>query len=332
MKVDVAINVYGKPFETAVTLLSLLKYSGKHINKIYFALEAKQPRWREHQFVTELLPDKLIQFVPKYWLWLDAVDKNSLNDEQYRHSIRYQYAWEKTNSDFLYLTHNDVLYVGDIIGAMLENIGQNIAVGQVGQCWNCPAFSAKLCNGDSYWNYRPNLSEALDLHRKGPNLRGFNYERWINRAGAWPLPECRLNEWAALINMQKARPETIPIGEADPFGGMSIDIGTKWFQYVSRKGFRIKNFDISKFAIHGWTNEERSGHQSLFNKSRYDRSEKIARDHLSKEFGISPEKAIRLTAVMKISASQVQAQLRRALSSVKRRVSSATAKYLRGRR
>lgn len=34
-KVDVSITAFGKPFMTAVTISSLLKHAGGHINKIY---------------------------------------------------------------------------------------------------------------------------------------------------------------------------------------------------------------------------------------------------------------------------------------------------------
>ena len=35
IKVDVAVNVYGKPYQTVLSILSLLKYSKNHINNIY---------------------------------------------------------------------------------------------------------------------------------------------------------------------------------------------------------------------------------------------------------------------------------------------------------
>lgn len=40
-KVDVIINVYGKPWQTLCTLKSLMKYSGKYIDKIYFIEEKR---------------------------------------------------------------------------------------------------------------------------------------------------------------------------------------------------------------------------------------------------------------------------------------------------
>ena len=42
-KVDVVIHVYGKPWQTLCTLKSLMKHSGKHIDKIFFVKEPNQP-------------------------------------------------------------------------------------------------------------------------------------------------------------------------------------------------------------------------------------------------------------------------------------------------
>ena len=42
-KVDIAINVYGKPFQTALAIRSLLKYSGDHVGRFFINLEKKQP-------------------------------------------------------------------------------------------------------------------------------------------------------------------------------------------------------------------------------------------------------------------------------------------------
>ena len=38
IKVDVAVNVYGKPYQTVLSILSLLKYSKNHINNIYIII------------------------------------------------------------------------------------------------------------------------------------------------------------------------------------------------------------------------------------------------------------------------------------------------------
>jgi len=294
-KVDVAINVYGKPFQTAVTLLSLVKHSDDHINKIYFVTERRQPDNSDFDFIYKLLGEKLITYTPKRWLWYNSVEKKHLENEAYRLSIRYQFAWEKTNCDYLYLTHNDVLYEGDIIGALLDNIENNIGIGRIGQCWNCPAFSANVCNGDKYLTYRPSYEEVVSLASRFPPPRG-NYEQIVDKENAWTLPECRLNEWVALINMKLAKPITIPVGDCYPFGGMQLDIGTRWFRDVSLKGYTLKNYDFENIAKHAWTTEINNGHSALFDKKLYDTSEDVAREKLISDFGIDAKLLISKTS------------------------------------
>ena len=143
--VDVVISVYGKPHITAVTLLSLLKQSGQWIDTIYFTEERAQPAHTDFSWLKKLLtPYNVVYYRP----WVNYGYRN-LNESRcrhllrlplFRHSLRYQYAWEKTNKSHLFITHNDVLYKADLIGAYLDHIGTGIGIGKVGQCWNCPAF------------------------------------------------------------------------------------------------------------------------------------------------------------------------------------------------
>jgi len=53
--VDVAINVNGKPYQTALTIQSLLKYSGNHIGKIFLILEKNQPKGFDKKILLSLL-------------------------------------------------------------------------------------------------------------------------------------------------------------------------------------------------------------------------------------------------------------------------------------
>ena len=122
--VDVAINVYGKPYQTAITLLSLLKHSGQWIDKIYFIEERKQPANTDLRFLYTLFGDRLIRFRPSFWLWTNPFKRRFLlKFSAFRHAIRYQYAWEKSDKQYLLITHNDVLYTDDLVGAYLQNIG-----------------------------------------------------------------------------------------------------------------------------------------------------------------------------------------------------------------
>jgi hypothetical protein len=286
MSVDVAINVYGKPFQTAIALLSLVRHSGQHIGKIYFIEEAKQPARIDFSFIRDLMQDRIEVYRPKYWLWCNQTERDRLGDAGYRRSLRYQYAWEASGADYLFLTHNDVLYEGDIIGDFLSHIGDNVAIGEIGQCWNCPASSAGLCGGDRYLDFRPSTTELEELYAAHPSDR-VGWEKFRDDMEPWPLPECRLNEWAALIDLKKVKTETMPIGDAFPFGAMTLDIGTKWFRQMSVKGFTFLHRPIAGLATHGWTLGG-GGHQALFAPEKYDSGERMAFDMLVKDYGLDP--------------------------------------------
>ena len=284
MNVDVAINVYGKPYNTAVTLLSLLKHSGQHINKIYFIEELKQPENSDFTFLLDLLKEKIIHYKPKYWFWTEQIKPDKLKDPEYRYGVRYQYAWENSDKNYLFLTHNDVLYTGDIVGAFLENMEDHIGIGSVGQCWNCPASDAKLCNGDEYLSYKPSYKEFEALLKNYNAPRKKDYKNFVNKKNPWPLPECRLNEWVAMINLKVAREITYPKGDAIPFGVYGLDLATLWFRDVLQKGYTVKNYNFNNLAHHAWTTTTGNGHGALFNKDLYQDSESIAKQKLAEEF------------------------------------------------
>ncbi|MBL0045733.1 MAG: hypothetical protein IPP33_15440 [Flavobacteriales bacterium] len=67
-KVDVAINVYGKPAQTAVTLLSLIEHSGQWIDRIWFIEERRQPFDARFDELKNYLGDRLIHYRPWFWL------------------------------------------------------------------------------------------------------------------------------------------------------------------------------------------------------------------------------------------------------------------------
>lgn len=290
--VDVAISVYGKPNITAVTLMSLLKQSGQWIDTIYFIEERKQPEHTDYAWLKEWLkPYKVVYYRP----WVNYGYKN-MNESPRRHllplpalrqSLRYQYAWEMSDKNKLFITHNDVLYKRDLIGAYLNHIGDGIAIGKVGQCWNCPAFKEGICDGDRYLDYRPSKAEVVQLYTRHGDARGGSYQKQLDKQGAWPLPECRLNEYACLIDLEKARPATNPYGKAQPFGFFgNIDIASDWFSDVIHQGFSVTHFDYDPYAAHSWVNAFNNGHRALSDRVIYDTEEEIARQYLETEFGV----------------------------------------------
>ena len=63
-------------------------------------------------------------------------------------SLRYQRAWNERPA-YLFITHNDVLYAGDIIGSLLTRIQGISPQGRWGNVKNCPAWSAKVCSPET---------------------------------------------------------------------------------------------------------------------------------------------------------------------------------------
>ncbi len=285
-KVDVAINIYGKPYQTIVAINSLLKYSGKHINKIYFIVEKQQPNLEDIEIIKKNIQFENVEyFTPSIFLgwWsgkrVGLLNKILLYFKSYRYSIRYQYAFEKSKQEYLFVLHNDVIFYGDLIGKYLEQIESNIGIGEIGQCHNCPVFNIK-CTPDAYQEYQPDLAEVMAHYRKFPELRAERNGNYKVAKKSWPLPECRLNEFAALINLKLAKKITVPYGKALPIGYFGhLDIGIDWFYDANNLGYRFKHFSFDQLAKHSWALPLRSsGHSSLFNKDQYILEETIAKE------------------------------------------------------
>lgn len=297
-KVDCIINVCQKPFQTALTLYSLLKHSSRHIDNIFFIEENVQRAGYEpadHSLILSDLKDRIIYFKPEHFFYRSTINSSYLRDQDYRYSIRYQYGWEKSDKKFIFLTHNDCYYKGDAVGLLLESIGNNIAAGEVGQCWNCPAGQLGKCQRSNYLEYRPDLEELKQIYSvKGIKKRPYHKPRFGHefRENPWPPPECRVSEWAALINLKKARKVTIPYGRAFPLGAFRLsgknilDIGGGWFRDISHLGFECVHVDLRDYFQHF------KGHKALDNEDIYTLKEEKALKILRKEFNISVHGAL----------------------------------------
>lgn len=271
--VDVAINVFAKPYQTALSVLSLLQHSGSMIDKIYFQFEPYGSKYDIYQsyIIADYLKEQAICFQPQQWIALNAIDTTHLNNTAYRHSIRYQYAWEHTNKKYLFIIHNDVFFLKDILTSLIQNIGSYFAIGQLGQCWNCPASHTQIvqesiprlsrCNPDSYQLFQPTFTELKKLYTTAiqknifvrPYLEDTNS---IFQIQPWTLPECRINEWACLVNMDLCVPLTIPFGTALPFGAFSkcgpicLDTSVTWFKGMHAHNLRAKHIDVKEYVQH----------------------------------------------------------------------------------
>lgn len=293
--VDVAINVFGKPYQTLLCLASLLRHCGPDLGRVFFIMEKRHPALDAGDLAClRHFHEKIVFFAPEYWLGLDVLDLTRLHDKAYRHSLRYQYAWESTRASYLALLHNDVYIRGNFFPGMVEGMGDAIACGRVGQCWVCPAgreACARSVVGDApcspgrYTEFRPDYKQLKALYQcaagRGMKLRPA-WASWPEefRDAPWPLPECRVNEWCCLIHMDKARRVTVPLGRARPFGAYlsGTDLGVAWFRDVHRAGHHVVDVPLSPYFTH-W-----GGHTALFHEDLYRRQEARAAALLAEEY------------------------------------------------
>lgn len=280
--VDVCLNVYGKPYQTIVTLKSLLMYSSNHIDKIYLILESYQPECIDIEFIkSEVGYDKIIVFIPKYYLSVNKTDLNMFRTNiDYRMSVRYQFGLENTDKNFMCIIHNDVLFKDDIIGGFLSEIEGNLGIGQIGQCWNCPANYENKCDSDKIFTYNPSYGEVISDIMKHQCTRSFIHNHLINKDIPMPLLECRLNEWCCMVDVNQYRFSTMPNGTVPPFGSyVKVDLADEWFRQMWLLGYKFKNVDINRWCTHGYFSEINRGHPSTLDSDIYKRDEDLAKQY-----------------------------------------------------
>jgi len=272
MKVDVIISVYGKPYQTLATLKDLYKHSGQWIDKLFFLEEAQHPFNDEVAWVMNHF-DNVIHYKPPFHVNPYAIKSKDVP----KSNIRHQYGIENSDKDWVFICHNDVHFTADIIEGMLMeavyyNNGTLAGIGEIGQCWNCPAKHYGLCSGDKF--YESNFT-AEDLKKiKLPHIR--TRANNINWDQPKPMPECRLNEFACLINRNFCIKEDKPY-----FGDFDEDSGTEWFKAMHNKGYTFK--DYRKHFHHAyWANT--GGHEVEQKEILYRESEMWAKKYLNQNF------------------------------------------------
>jgi len=321
-QIDVCINYYGKPYHTAVTLLTLWKHSSRHINKIYLVIEKIQPYYQYDvipllKFYLQGLP---IEYVyPQYFYYSGNPDESWLSDPEKRYGLKYQYALEKSEKEFLFLSHNDCLYEDDLLGKMLmKTQTETIAgIGLVGQCWNCPAFFAKLCDGSRFENYIPTSEELKELVDTYKPPRAAIHYKLIDSGVIHPLPECRLNEYACLVNVPLYRQNVVPTGDILPFGGgwHGTDWGAIWFHSMYNRGYKFINFPFEPHMQHAPFSKNGSRHRADTEFGLYKSSEEAAKTYLL-EHNLIP-KNVPLALKLKKQAIRTKHQIRNTLIKLK---------------
>ena len=224
-KIDVAINSYKKPESLLYTLMTLKKYSGDLIDTVYINDDCSNNGAYElytHPAVAEYFkPWKLDVRVntrnvgikevyvpgyrPEYMRTLKFMLSNwkRFYSSKYPHNredIRYQYALDHTDKDYLMLMHDDVMYLQDVVSLYLKILQADekmALVGELGQCWRCRF--AEICNPQKIMNSeRPSPHWPLTPSPKTEDIHKFNPKQAYSR-------ECRINEWVSMVNVKNAR-------------------------------------------------------------------------------------------------------------------------------
>ncbi|MBO0938228.1 hypothetical protein J2I47_16875 [Fibrella sp. HMF5335] len=300
-RVDVAVIIYGKPYNTIVAIKTLLDQSRQHIDKIYLSYEYQQPHndWGGLHKIIDYFKEDPVEFVihrPTYFLAPDTHDvERTRTDERYRQSIMFQYALEKTDKPYLCVIHNDLLFHRDMIGDMLAIYDRDpglTGIGSIGQCWSCPAsmFYTKRCTSTTMRQYVPSKQEAIALHRDNNTLRKALDIEVIESGRVHPLPECRLNEYCALINIDIYRANTLPIGDVGCYGGgwRGADMATVFFHDMFNRGFRFQHIVLEEYLTHAAFDDSGSGSAAYGKAERYWLSEQHAREYIDATY---PRKA-----------------------------------------
>ena len=292
---DVCVIYYGKPYQTIISILTLMKYSRQHVNKVYITVEKQQPFeaygdiYKVIQALEPLVPLDL--HYPKFFYNLDTLDFERVkHQEAYRWSIPYQYALENSAMRYLFILHNDMVFHRDMIGEMFPVFQENPAmagVGSIGQCWSCPANTAGLCGGSVYQQYVPSQAEAIALHERYDTPRKVKDIEILKTGRVHPLPECRLNEYACMIDLEIYRKTTLPFSDNVCFGGnwgFTADLGTGWFHQMVNQGYQFRHFVLEDYAIHSFFNPVGQGIGAYSNRENYFLSERNALAYLQENF------------------------------------------------
>ena len=258
--IDINLNVFNKPYQTIATIHSLLQVSGKHIDKIFINFEAGSSG---------------IEIVKKYVNAVYSQSKVAVwNKYDDLMDIRYQYGFTYSDKKYIFVSHNDVYYKKDIIGSMLDVIGSNAGVGLIGQCWNCPLFYADVCDGKRFKDNKVTDEEFKHYLQLYPQPR-----LQAEHINGFPFPECRLNEFACLVDRQIALSADSKFGLAN-----GNDTAQAWFTELYKKGYTFRHFNINDYCEHGyWAGD--AGYPTSLNKEKYDRAEEQAKKSLL-EWGV----------------------------------------------
>lgn len=264
IKIDVAVQSYKKPESLIYTLLTLKKYCGNHIDRIYIQDDCSGNRtiekYTSSKFQEAMSPIAIevyenAQNCSIYYYEQKAAKK--LHNKVFyllyqlrnitpkiieREDVRYQHAIDTTDKNYLMLIHDDIEFTGDVIQLYLDNITDSTAIiGDLGQCWRCPLSSR--CNPQLINNGIYPKHSCWPITYCFDSLKNISKYKFEKRA-------CRINEWCCLINVEIAKKlakDSIFFGAYEDLG----DIGAYWFDEIIKRGYSFNDPLAPKEPIQG---------------------------------------------------------------------------------
>ena len=268
-KVDVAIQSYKKPESLIYTLLTLKKHCGELIDTVYVQDDCSDDGtaecYSDPRFLELMDSIKIKVKVNSRPCWIHYFEKEMVKKPHNcfwycmnkivgrkpllieREDVRYQWALDSTDKDYLFVLHDDVMVTGNIIGKLLEAMGENVAIaGDLGQCWRCPysdhCSPEAICSGERPSNKWPVTYCAATLSI----LNKYKFEK---RA-------CRINEWCCMLDVTTAKKladQAIYFGSYEDLG----DIGAYYFDEIVKRGYSFADplagtDERDSYYIHQW--------------------------------------------------------------------------------
>lgn len=271
MKIDVAVNSYRKPESLIYTLLSL-KQSDRHqlIDTIYINDDCSNDgtiqQYQQTAFLEAMQPIQIKLRTNKkntgygrkivtpqlFFTQLNKLKLTKANYKQIRrygfyssNDVRYQWAINQTDKNYLLIIHDDILFKQDICALYLTSItqlAQGAIVGDLGQCWICKEKELATCTPAKVnQGIYPNPHFPLTRSDQGA-LPDF-FER-----------RCRINEWCCLLNVRLARSlKPHYFGNYEDKG----DVGAYWFSEILQRGYHFcdplpTQAQRDTYYHHGW--------------------------------------------------------------------------------
>jgi hypothetical protein len=267
VKVDVAIQSFGKPESLLFTLMTLKQHSSRWVDAVFIdddqskgdvlsayrsdaVVQYFRP-WtlhlRRNRRRVGWWPASVRGYRPSY-LTSTAAARRHLESLVRRRSIfvdrrdiRYQWALDTSDKDFVFVAHDDMDFRGDVIGRYLPvaaAMDRPGIVGDLGQCWRCTYKQEP---------FRCTPTRIIDGYRPSP------YWPRAQPGDSMERRPCRINEWSALVSVAAAREiaedERVFFGNMDDGG----DTGAFWFDRAIERGFGFDDpLAGRKHYRHGW--------------------------------------------------------------------------------